>query len=64
MDVLWLRKVEIFLRYQNDQTERKKETERRMREERLVRASLLSFFFGKLGSTDTFIINKAEFKIL
>ena len=49
---------------QNDQTERKKETEKRMREERLVSASLLSFFFGKVGSTDTFIINKAEFKML
>ena len=38
-----LRKVEKFLRDQNDQTERKKETEKSRREERLVSASLLSF---------------------
>ena len=35
-----LRKVDKFLRDQNDQTERKKETEKRKREERLVSASL------------------------
>ena len=35
-----------------------------MREERLVSVSLLSCFFGKLGYTNTFIINKAKFKIL
>ena len=49
---------------QNDQTVWKKESEKRMREERLVSESILSFFSGKLGCTDTFIINKAEFKIL
>ena len=34
------------------------------REERLASASLLSCIFVKLGSTDTFIISKAESKIL
>ena len=54
-----LSEVEFFLRDQNDQTERKMETEKIRREERLVSDSLLCFF-GKLGSIDTFIINIAQ----
>ena len=38
-----LSEVEKFLRDQNDQTERKMETEKRRREERVVSDSLLCF---------------------
>ena len=40
-----LSEAEKFLMDQNDQTERKMETEKRRREERLVSDSLLCFFF-------------------
>ena len=48
----------------SERSDRKKENKKRMREERLVSASLLTCFFDKLGFTDTFIINKVKFKIL
>ena len=54
-----LSEVDKYLRVQNDQTERKMETEKRRREERLVSDSLLCFFFsGELGSTDVYIHKK------
>ena len=53
-----LKKVETFLRDQNDQTEMKKETERRMREARLVSASLLSCFFSASYRLYRYIHNK------
>ena len=56
-----LSEVEKFLRDQNDQTERKKETEKRRRQERLPVPVYYVVIFGKLGSTDTFLRNKAEF---
>ena len=60
-----LRKVKAFLRDENDQTDRKKETEKRMREERLVmQCQFIKYYFRELNSTDSFTISKAEFKIL
>ena len=44
----------------NDQTERKMKTEKRRREENKSVIVYYVFFSGKLGSTDTFIRNKAE----
>ena len=38
----------MFLRVQNNQTERKKEIEKRRRDERPVSASLLSFFSAEI----------------